>query len=140
MTVELTLSVELWKDELLMMVVVDDKASDRIFGQHVDAYIRGFILRDRNTGEVHGLMRFKYPDGHRSWTEIRLNEHRENPAEYIREGFEKTFGLTTSFIGMRNAVRVFRAPCSGMTPEETLEWLLKEDLVELKVDMKVGAA
>ena len=119
--------IDFKKEYLLHMLVVDDAVAKHLGIEDNRAYLRAFVLRDRETGELHALLRFHQLDG-KSWTEVT----HEDP-EYLLAGLRATFTMATKMVApeIEDPVKVFTPPRPDLSPDDTVAWLLDQDLIEL---------
>lgn len=85
------MSWKLNKQKLLCFMLVDDALGEKILGPSANgiAFWRAFIVEDRQTGEVSGFWRFKYPDGNRSWYSLKAKAGKtgDDAARFWRRRF-----------------------------------------------------
>ena len=145
------------KENLRCLVVLSDQIAEAISRNAGDAFWRGFIVEDRETGEIWAKSRFRYKTGD-SWMHLHLTpEQRKRPVkeqiQYIASSFEKVMrgGLALmagTAKGLEGALRDDNGVPKGLvtcfyppTPEDpqaTLDWLLAQDLVEVRQIIKDG--
>jgi hypothetical protein len=126
------------KDKLICFMLVDDSLGEAICGPEAKgiAFWRAFILEDRQTGEVHALWRFKYPDGRRSWTEILCKDKSRDDAQtYIRCALEDIINRASAIFNLPHKVECFYPPDDGGDPKKTLLWLDERDLIEFRIEL-----
>jgi len=132
------------KENLRCLVVLSDQIAEAISRNAGDAFWRGFIVEDRETGD--------------SWMHLHLTpEQRKRPVkeqiQYIASSFEKVMrgGLALmagTAKGLEGAMRDDNGVPKGLvtcfyppTPEDpqaTLDWLLAQDLIEVRQIIKDG--
>lgn len=121
------------KDKLICMLVVDDKLAEAVMGKTVSGYWRGFVMQNRETGEVRGEYRFKYANGDRNWHKITMPSitDPEKAKEKIHESMEQVLNTANELLGLPFRVEAFFPPDDGGDPVKTIEWLEKKDLIEV---------
>lgn len=73
-------------EKLLSHIVLDDRYAPMMSERAGEAYFRGFIVENRQTGKVTLKYRFKYCDGKRSWFEVRLKKGGPEAVSELRAG------------------------------------------------------
>jgi hypothetical protein len=139
------------KENLRCLVVLSDAIAEAVSDRAGNAFWRGFIVEDRESGEVWAKSRFRYKD-HDSWMHIHLNpEQRKLPVkgqvQHIANSFEKVLRgglamLAGTAKGLEEALRNDNGVPKGLVtchyppepedPNATLDWLIAQDLVEVK--------
>lgn len=139
------------KENLHCLVVLSDQIAPLMSENAGGAFWRGFIVEDRETGEIWAKQRFRYKDGD-SWCHMHLSpEMRKLPVkeqvQRFATGFEKVLsGAMAMMAGTaKNATDAMRAdngvpkglvtcfyPPHPEDPEATFNWLIAEGLVEVK--------
>jgi len=125
------------KDRLLAMLVVDDSLGAELYGEAARglAYLRGWILQNRATGEIWATWRFKRPDGQRNWYELHPKKGSIEAPEQLetrfRCGIEDVFNLAARRLNVRAEQTWHYPPSREMTEREILDWLMAEGLMEV---------
>jgi hypothetical protein len=132
------MSWETAKDKLICFMLVDDSLGIKVCGPSAKgiAFWRAFILEDRQTGEIHAVWRFKYPDGNTSWTEITCTNGLSGDAakNHLRCALEDVINKANDVFGLPQKVECFYPPDDGGDPGKTLLWLDEHDLIEFRVE------
>ena len=126
---ENTMSLE--KEKLVCMVCVDDAISEIMQGTYVEGYLVGFILRDRESGKLRALYRFKsIVHQARHWFEYVPSVQDKDTECLLRDKLEKGFQkFVASFAkGRPFAVACHYPPDDGGHPWKTLDWLVQNNL------------
>lgn len=135
--------IDLEKEAIVSVVAVDDKLFEKGYGtpppKDQGGYLRGYILRDRTTGEVRALYRFAKADARETeWHGLKIDPAQltegQNEAEQLRLGLETTF-LALAKIAMpevKDPVRCYYPPAEA-GPTETVAWLAKHGLDVVKL-------
>ena len=121
--------IDLAKEKILCLIVVDDKISELAHGERIPAYLRAFVLQDRQTGDVYAMTRFKQADGSRRWTKLQKDGHTAD--DYCKE-IEAIFHLAIKTLNYEgdNPVSCFYPP-KELGPMESIEWMEKMNLIEV---------
>jgi hypothetical protein len=124
------------KEKLLCFMVLNDDVSKRLSSKAGTAYWRAFVVQDRMTGEISTKFRFKYQNGDRSWFRIgsRVKGSSEEIVKDFVDGISQTLLLGASLfegIDISSYIECFYPPDDGGDPNKTIEWLEKEDLIEV---------
>jgi hypothetical protein len=130
--------IDFRQNYLLHLLVVNDRVAEHLGIEDNRAYLRAFVLKDRTTGEVYGLMRFHQLNG-KSWTQIKHQE-----SAYLVDALKSTFTLMTKIVApeIEDPVQVFTPPRPDLSPDDTVVWLIEQDLIEVSIvepGMKVGS-
>jgi hypothetical protein len=148
---ENTVGFNLPKENLRCLVALSDVIAEALSENAGSAFWRGFIVEDRKTGEIWAKSRFRYKTGD-SWFHIHLNpEQRKRPikeqVQHLAASFEKVMrGGLAMMAGtaksLEEALRGDNGVPKGLVtcfyppkpedPEATVDWLIAQDLVELK--------
>jgi len=131
--------LDLNKDKLVCMIVIDDVISERTSNPpvHVNGCVRAFVLQDRSTQEVNGMWRWKYSEEKRSWHGVV-----PWPRVSLQADIDKLVsGLTGGFKALASkagldpdvVVTCHFPPDDEGDPLRTILWLEKNDLMEIKV-------
>lgn len=129
-------SINISRDAILAMLVVDDVLGEHCTGHRIEhGFLRGWILKNRTTGEVWATYRFLYPDGKRSWSRMRPNADAQQSAgevaENLRSVMDKIF--TTAMVQFKAPPQCkceWFFPPAGADVEQTFAWMEKSDLFE----------
>ena len=123
--------------KLLCFIVLNDAFAEALGFPHV-AFFRAFIVQDRDTGEILMKQRFRHTDG-KSWQRIRLDPERQKQSRAERVAFlqETIEGVLRAMVSIlspdgaapKDTVRCHYPPNPDGEPQETLDWLIAEDLV-----------
>lgn len=126
---------DLGKEKILCLIVVDDEVSKTMRGQFIPAYLRAFILQNRESGKIYATYRFKQADGSRKWVELYEDG---KTADGYREAIEAIFRFTMKASGYEGdePVSCFYPP-ENLSPMESLKWMEKMDLIEVTKVEKV---
>lgn len=120
-------------DMMLWHLRVNDQLAKELEIEGDTAFLRGFILKNRETGKVWATYRFKYPNGHTNWYEIRLDMDQiskgVDPATYLKSGLELTFATAGEMQGVQIEMQWFKVP-EGDAVTQVL-WLKEHDLIEV---------
>jgi len=125
--------------KLHCVIVLDDGIGQKLSDKAGIAFFRAFIVEDRKTGEVLCNERYRYTHED-SWYRLNIGRHgellnREEKVEYLAHMVE-----TVMRIGLENLTKQ-AAPEGVVTrhyppepddSEKTLEWLIAQDLMEIK--------
>lgn len=114
----------LGEESIFCLITVDDRLPLAVYGQDIEAYCRGFILKNRATGKIRGVVRYKHPDGTRS------KMHLDRPDLAPREFAEKVaeiLRIAANLVLPGAQVECHYPPVEDM--EGQLDWLQKMDLV-----------
>jgi len=118
-------------------MTIDDGLGRVITGESGLAFWRAFILEDRETREITGRYRFKYPNGEKTWTEIAPKiQDREQAFEKIRFTLELVMNTVMKWLHLSYKIECFYPPDDKGDPLKTITWLEEKDLVEVtRVDL-----
>jgi hypothetical protein len=129
------MSVNFNTDQLLCMVVVDDNLAVQVMGPEnkpEHGWIRGWVLQNRATREIWATYRFCYKGGDRSWYEIHPGEQNDLTETRLRCGLEDVFKTAGKRFGLEVVVECFYPPNRGENLQETINFLVENDLVEVR--------
>jgi hypothetical protein len=116
------------EEKLVCLIVLDDDITEKIgVGDVQGGYLRGFVVRNRTSGNVTARYRFNQPDG-QSWYEIKpkgtadTSEGAESLCRVLEAAFTK--------VSRGSSVDCFYPPDDNGCPMATVLWLEKLDLIE----------
>jgi len=126
--------------KLHCLIVLDDQVAKALSDKAGEAFCRAFVVEERQTGEIKLNFRFRYTSGD-SWYRVRLDPEkqklsREERVEHLAKGFEHVLrmgaGLFAGGIAVPDGVITRFCPPDPDDGMKTLEWLIAQDLVEIK--------
>jgi hypothetical protein len=126
--------------KLHCLIVLQDSVAKKLSEKAGDAFWRGFITEDRATGEVMAKYRFRYMDGD-SWVRIRLNPEKQqwpisDRVEHLAQSMEQVLRLGMEMMSGGHKppedIVVCFYPPEPDDSKKTLEWLIAQDLIEVK--------
>jgi len=135
-------------EKLLCMLALSDTIADKL-GMPADAFWRGFVVQDRQSGEIRARHRFKYSDTKKNWHEIRSSSKgkalsKEELVDSLKHGLSIVMAFAAVHFEVNldeldgEIVQEFYPPDDNGDVQATLDWLVQQDLVEIKAVMKVG--
>ena len=137
MTVHVGFALDTQK--LLCLIGLNDQLAS-LLGMPGEAFFRAFIVQERATGEILMNMRFRYADGD-SWGQVKLDTERQKLSRaervaYLQESMERILRQALSLTAPgspvpKDAVVCHYPPPPDGEPQETLDWLIAEDLVRV---------
>ena len=130
---------DLRRHKLLCLIVLDDEVATVISSKAGEAFFRAFIVEERATGTIYMNQRFRYKDGD-SWSRIALSPGKQKLSRAERVAFlEESIGtvlrgalaIMTGAPAPRATVQSFFPPDPDGDPQDTMDWLLREDLIKI---------
>jgi hypothetical protein len=137
--------IELNKEKVLCMLVLNDDLGAALSDRASDAFWRGFITQNRATGEINGKMRFKYIDPpETSWMacDLSAENQRKSVAERVaclQEGIECIIlgsiqeRHAENLAPPKGAFTTHWPPDDGGDLMATVRWLEEMDLINVRV-------
>jgi hypothetical protein len=128
------MAINLDEKEILGVIVLDDDAVAKIFGKTDHVFLRGWVLRDRKTKKVTAEYRFHHSNGEVKWYGFAPSEddifhqQRENIGRTLATIFEE---MARMYFG-RSVDACLLLPPEGLSPEQTIDWMVKEGLVTVE--------
>jgi hypothetical protein len=137
------------EEKLLCLVVLDDRYAKRIVPNAGEAYLRGFIVQNRETKKISARMRFRYEDGRDTW--FALDPSPGKPVNEQLEVGEIADRMTLAFLqplkmmgvrdkAARDAIECHFPPDDGGDPGKTIIWLEMKDLIKVTAVKIEGGA
>lgn len=131
------------EEKLLCHMVLNDRYAKRVSPIAGKAFWRAFIVQNRATGQISAKMRWNYTTTGRSWIIITPGPEIKDPLLHLRRNLENVLCTALERIGHINpseaakAIECFYPPDDGGDGMKTIQWLIEQDLIEVKV-MKPG--
>ena len=132
------------KEKLLCYMELNDHIAEKL-GLPPNAWWRGFVIEDRATGTVFARYRMKYDGGERHWYEIKSEDGKNEASKEVTmkalvKGLEMCVGFlvekTGQLIGLnvdrQEAIRSWYPPDDNGDTNATIDWLIQQDLIEIK--------
>lgn len=128
------------RHKLLCLIALDDDIASAFSSKAGTAFFRAFIVQERATGDVYMNQRFRYNDGD-SWCRIGLSPERQKLSRaervaFLQEGIERVLqtglGMLAEAPPPAGVVHSFFPPDPDGDPQNTLQWLIQQDLVEIQ--------
>jgi len=131
-------------ERLLCMMALDDNLAAEL-EMPPNAWWRGFVVKNRETGLISARYRMKYDNRPPNWYELQANADNPHTMEKLVEGLE---GAITTMVTMaakamgkniegRQIIECWYPPDDKGDVQATLDWLIQQDLIEIKA---VGTA
>jgi hypothetical protein len=126
------------EEKLLSHIVLDDNIALRFSDRAGPAFFRGFIVQNRQTGQIQLNMRYRYVD-RRSWYQITSplpNATVQDQVAELKAGIKFVLETAAEKMGIKidhDIVLYFDPPDDGGYPNRTIMWLEERDLIEFTV-------
>lgn len=133
--------------KLHCLLVLQDSIGAVLSDNAGNAFLRGFITEDRESGEIMAKYRFRYKDGD-AWYSIHLDSEKQKlpvkeRVEHLATGMETVFRMGIELMAggsspaPKDAIVCFYPP-EPDDAEKTFDWLIAQDLVEVTKIYKDG--
>lgn len=138
------------KQKLIAMIVLDDSVGNMLTDHANTPFFRGFVVEERNTGAISVRMRFRYRTGDK-WYSLQpdlqpdfLSLSRVEKIAVLTESVE--WSVLTALEMMvggkvkppKCIVKSFFPPDDGGDWKKTIDWLVAEDLIEVREERVDG--
>lgn len=129
--------------KLHCLVALDDSIGKALSPCAGEAFFRAFVTEERKTGEITARYRFRYAD-HDSWVELQAPKglSAAEQIKFLVGAVDRVlFVVLTLFAGgtppPSEAIMHFYPP-NNDDAEATMNWLIAEDLVQVKTVIRNG--